>query len=99
METERVTISDAKSYKNWTIEKHLVAQEKDKEKKYLTTCQENRKNFTPFVVTCDGVFGHEAKLLMKWLTCVLSKKWAFHVSYVLNYTTTAMSIAVVHATH
>eukprot|EP00957_Ditylum_brightwellii_P142767 10878687-Ditylum_brightwellii.AAC.1 len=84
---------------NQTIENHLAAQEKEKKKKYLRACQENRKNFTLFVVPYDGVFGREAKLLMKQLAHALSKKWACHVSYAHSYVTTMMSIAVVHITH
>eukprot|EP00957_Ditylum_brightwellii_P024887 1881857-Ditylum_brightwellii.AAC.1 len=36
---------------------------------------------------------------MKQLARALSKKWACHMSYGLNYITTMMSIAVVRATH
>eukprot|EP00957_Ditylum_brightwellii_P017192 1295747-Ditylum_brightwellii.AAC.1 len=36
---------------------------------------------------------------MKQLACALSKKWACHVSYTLNYVKTMLSIAVVMATH
>eukprot|EP00957_Ditylum_brightwellii_P174275 13268523-Ditylum_brightwellii.AAC.1 len=67
---------------------------KTKRKKYLKLCQENRENFTPFVVTVDGVFGQEANLHMKQLACALSKKWSCHLSYAHNYVMTMMSIAV-----
>eukprot|EP00957_Ditylum_brightwellii_P062987 4779929-Ditylum_brightwellii.AAC.1 len=50
----RVTDSDTKLCCNRTIENHLKAQEKEKKKKYLYFCQENCKNFVPFVVTVDG---------------------------------------------
>eukprot|EP00957_Ditylum_brightwellii_P134743 10272965-Ditylum_brightwellii.AAC.1 len=79
------TDSGTKSYRNQTIKNHLVAQEKEKKKKYLRSCQEIRKNFTPFVVTCDRVFGHKAKMLMKQLDCALLKKWAHYVPFA--YTT------------
>eukprot|EP00957_Ditylum_brightwellii_P074885 5691801-Ditylum_brightwellii.AAC.1 len=36
---------------------------------------------------------------MKQLACALSKKWACHVSYALNYVKAMLSIAVVRATH
>eukprot|EP00957_Ditylum_brightwellii_P169556 12905584-Ditylum_brightwellii.AAC.1 len=94
-----VTNSDAKSYQNWTIENHLKTQDKEEKKKYLHICQDNWKNFTPFIVMVDRVFGHKAHLLMKQLACALSKKWVCHVSHDLNYVKTMLSIAVVRATH
>eukprot|EP00957_Ditylum_brightwellii_P008491 644244-Ditylum_brightwellii.AAC.1 len=69
----QVTDSDSKSYYNRTIENHLKAQEKEKKKKYLHVCQENHKNFAPFFMAVNGVFGCKAQLLMKQLACVFSK--------------------------
>eukprot|EP00957_Ditylum_brightwellii_P158974 12100327-Ditylum_brightwellii.AAC.1 len=53
----------------------------------------------PFVMIVNGMFGHKDQLLMKQLAHTLLKKWTCHVSYVLNYVKTMLSIAVVRATH
>jgi hypothetical protein len=39
--------------------KVLAQQECEKKKKYLTACLEQRKHFTPFVISTDGLLDHE----------------------------------------
>eukprot|EP00957_Ditylum_brightwellii_P133355 10167535-Ditylum_brightwellii.AAC.1 len=56
-----------KSYLNKTVDKHLLVQEKEKKDKYLPMCREQQKNFTPFVVTVDGILGREVKMMCKQL--------------------------------
>ena len=36
-------------------------QEREKKKKYLQACLDQRRHFSPFVVSCDGFLGNEAK--------------------------------------
>jgi hypothetical protein len=49
--------------------------EREKKKKYLEPCLEQRRYFTPFVVSTDGLLGKEAKTLLKRLSALLSEKW------------------------
>ena len=63
----RVTDTDSKSYCKRTPFKVLESQEKEKKRKYLWTCQENRRHFTPFVLSVDGLLGREAKTFAKRL--------------------------------
>eukprot|EP00957_Ditylum_brightwellii_P202800 15331858-Ditylum_brightwellii.AAC.1 len=81
------------------IENHIKSKENKNKKKYLKLCQENYKNFTPFVVTADDMFGQETKLLMKQLNHAFCKKYSCHLSYAHNYVTTMMIIAMVPSIH
>jgi hypothetical protein len=41
-----------------------------------TRTPEQRRHFTPFVVSTDGLIGKEAKTLLKKLSSLLAEKWA-----------------------
>jgi hypothetical protein len=43
----------------------LESQEKEKKRKYLRACLENRHHFTPFVLSVEGLLGGEAKTFAK----------------------------------
>jgi hypothetical protein len=60
---------DAISYHSHNPHKVLAQQEHKKKKKYLTTCLEQHKHFTPSVISMDGLIGGEAGELLKrlWL--------------------------------
>ena len=73
------------------IRKH----EKEKRDKYLSSCLEQRRSFTPFVVSTDGILGYEAKNLMKQLAKRLSEKWSRPYSVV----NARMSLAILRASH
>jgi hypothetical protein len=61
----RVTNTDAKSY--WSKDPHkvLAQHEKEKKRKYLASCTAQCKHFTPFVISTDGLLGHEVAELLK----------------------------------
>ena len=52
----RLTNLDSKSYKNLPPKKALERQEKEKKKKYCKLCENQRRHFTPFVVSTDGIY-------------------------------------------
>ena len=66
----RVTDTDAKSYLPTEVSKVLERQEKEKKGKYLTSCLEMRKDFTPLVYSVDGVAGREARSAEKRLASI-----------------------------
>jgi hypothetical protein len=73
---------------------------KGKKKKYLEACLEQRRTFTPFVVSADGLIGKEAKTLLMKLSTLLDEKWGKSNSEVCGYANARMrSIAVVRGTH
>ena len=61
----RVTDIDAKSHLNHSPDRVLEVQEKYKKNKYLLHCLYKQKHFTPFLVSVDGLLGHEPKIILK----------------------------------
>jgi hypothetical protein len=97
----RVTDTDAKSYRHRDPAKVLISQqEKEKKRKYLEPCLEQRRHFTPFVCSTDGMLGHEASTFAKRLAAKLANKWQRTYSQVCGYYVKArLSIAIVRTTH
>jgi hypothetical protein len=95
----RVTDTDAKSNLSRDPAKVLEQHEREKKKKYLKDCLEQRRHFTPFVVSTDGLIGREAKTLLKRLSLILAEKWEKPYAEVCGYVNARMSIAIVRATH
>jgi hypothetical protein len=94
----RMTDTDAKSY--WSRDPHkvLATQEREKKKKkYLQSCLEQRKHFTPFAVSTDGLIGREAEELLKRLSLQLANKWERPYSVVRGLVSARMSITIVSA--
>jgi hypothetical protein len=71
----RVTDTDTKSNLSKDPAKVLATHEREKKKKYLEACLGQRRHFTPFVVSTDGLIGREAKILWKKLSALLAAKW------------------------
>ena len=95
----RVTDTDQASYVTRDPERVLQSHEKEKKRKYLRPCQQQRRAFTPFVVSVDGLIGIEAKNVMKALSRRLALKWQKPYSLVMNIVKTRISIACVRASH
>ena len=53
----------------------IKSQEKEKKKKYLRLCLEQRRTFVPLVVSVDGVIGKEGRSLLKQFSLRLTDKW------------------------
>jgi hypothetical protein len=94
-----ITDTDAKSNISRDPAKVLEAREKEKKRKYLALCLQNRRHFTPFVVSTDGLIGKEAKALLQRLSSLLAEKWEKPYSVVCGYVNARVSIAIVRATH
>ncbi len=94
-----VTNLDSKSYKNLPPKKALERQEKEKKKKYCKPYENQRRHFTPFVVSTDGMFGFEARAFLKRLTKLLAEEWEKHYPVVMGFINARMSIALVRATN
>ena len=67
--------TDTQSYRKKGSAKVLEQHEKEKKDKYLRTCLELRKNFTPLVYSVDGIAGREAQNAEKRLATHLASKW------------------------
>jgi hypothetical protein len=92
----RVTDTDAKSNLSKDPAKVLEAHEKGKKRKYLAPCIAQRRHFTPFAVSTDGLIGKEAKSVLKALSIKLAEKWEKPYTVVRGYVNTRMSIAISH---
>ena len=95
----RITDVDAKSNRSKEPDKVSLAHEREKKKKHLGACLEQRRHFSPFVVSADGLLGKEAKILLRKLSAMLAEKWEKPYSEVCGYVNARMSIAIVRATH
>ena len=95
----RITDTDAPSHRNKGPTKVLEQQEREKKRKYLQPCLDQRRHFTPFVVSTDGLIGKEASALLKNLAARISTKHGEHYSHVCGAIKARMSIAIVRATH
>ena len=93
----RITDTDAPSHRGKSWEKVLEEQEKEKKRKYLGTCRELRKDFTPLVYSVDGVPGREARAAERRLAAKLAEKWERPYSQMVHYVRCRMSIAVVRS--
>ncbi len=70
---------------------------KEKKDKYLQTCLEIRKDFTPMVYSVDGIAGCKAWNAKKRLATHLASKWNCGYSQMVYYVRVWMLIAVVRA--
>ena len=95
----RITNLDAPSNIHRKPESVLLSHEREKKKKYLQACLDQRRHFSPFVVSCDGVLGKEAKVVLQNLAGRLAKKSGKPYSETSNFMKSRMSIAIVRATH
>jgi hypothetical protein len=53
----------------------LATNKREKKQKYLEACLGQRHQISLFVVSTDGLFGTEAKTLLKKLSGLLAEKW------------------------
>jgi hypothetical protein len=90
-----ITGVDAKSNLSKHPDKVLIAHKKEKKKKYLEACLEQRRHFTPFIVSTNGLLGKETKTLLKKILALLAEKWEKLYSEVCGYVSARMSIAIV----
>jgi hypothetical protein len=94
-----VTDTDLKSCCKQTPFKVSESQEKEKKRKCLGACLEDRRHFTPFVLSVDGLLGREAKTFAKRLAVKLAGKWQKPHSQACGYVKARLSMAAVRATH
>ena len=95
----RVTDSDCPSNLLASPEKVLARHEREKKKKYLEACLEERRHFSPYVCDCYGLLGEEAKAVNKKLAAKLASKWKAPYSATCGFINARVSIAILRATH
>jgi hypothetical protein len=71
----RIADVDAKSNRSEDSDEVSAAHKRKKKKKHLGACLEQRRHFSPFVASADGLLGEEAKILLRKLSVMLALKW------------------------
>ena len=95
----RVTDSDSPSKIHLDPMKVLLTQEKEKKKKYLERCAEQRRHFAPYVADCYGLLGKEAVAINKKIAVKLASKWKTAYSVTCGFINARVSIAILRASH
>ena len=93
----RITDTDQPSAKMRDPAKVLQSQEK--KRMFLKACQQQRRAFTPFVTSVDGLLGLEARSVLKRLAQQLAVKWQKQYSRFCGIVCSCISIACVRASH
>ena len=95
----QIVNTDSVAHRDRTSEAVLKTAERSKKKKDLAHCQQQRRHFTPFIVSTDRLLGDEANAVVKRLATVLSQKWETAYSRVCGWLRSRIGIAIVQATH
>ena len=66
---------------------------------YLEACLQQRRHFSPFVASVDGLLGVEATANLKRIASRLATKWRQPYSKTFGYVKSRVAITLVRATH
>ena len=91
--------TDAKSYWEKSPERYLEEAERGKKKMYLEACLQQRRHFSPFVASVDGLLRVEATATLKRIDSRLVSKWKQPYSKTCGYVKSRIAITLVRATH
>ena len=95
----RVVNIDEKSYSANPPEKCLQEAERANNQIYLEACVQQRRHFSPFVVSVDGFLVVEAPATLKRISSGLATKWRQPYSRTGGYGKSRIAITLVRSTH
>jgi hypothetical protein len=72
----------------------VYSEEKEKKKRYLRPCLEQRRSFVLFMVSTDTLIGREAKNLLKQIALRLTAKWEQPYSVVREIANARINLAI-----
>ena len=75
----------------------MKSAENEKKRNYVGACLEQRRHFTPFLVSCEGLLGREAATFMQRLGKKQSEKWNRPYSNTISFIRTRFAITLVRA--
>ena len=75
----------------------LKTAENDRTHQYLDAWLNQRRHFTPFVVSCKGLYGKEASFFMKQLAKQLADKWNSPYSLTISLLRIQFTISLVRS--
>jgi len=93
----RITDTEAHSHRNKEPAKVPELQEKEKKGKYLQTCHELRKDFTPLVCSVDGMTGKEARYAESRLAYHFASKYICPKSQLTGFVRARLALAIARA--
>ena len=94
-----VVNTDSISYQSKTLENFLETAKRKKNMKYLNSFLNQRRHFTPFVASVDGLLGVEAEETLKLIASRLAQKWQEPYSRTFGYMNSRLAITILRATH
>ena len=87
------------TYQQKELGKCLHEAEKGKKKMYLEACLQQRRHFSPFVASVDGLLVVEATSTLKRIASRLATKWKQSYLKTCGYVKRRIAITLVRATH
>ena len=90
---------DAKSYCENSPERCLEEAERSNKKMYLEACLQQRRQFSPFVASVDGLLGVQATANLKRIASRLASKCKQPYSKTCGYVKSRIAITLVQSTH
>ena len=80
-----------------SLQSIFQARNHHKKQKYSAVAEVRRASFTPIIATAEAIFDKEAKIYMKRLPTVLSKKWNSSCPQALCYIRARMQICILRS--
>ena len=94
----RVVNTDAQSYVTRPVVAVLESIARAKKAKHHQACMDRRADFTPFIVSTDGVIHREAEHFLKRLAARLADKWMTPYGQVMYFIRARLSLTTLRAT-
>ena len=96
----RVVNTDAKSYWEKSPKTRCLEEaERSKKKMYLEACLQQRRHFSSFVASDDGLLEVEATVTLRRIASSLASKWKQPYSKNCGYVKSRIAITLMRATH
>ena len=94
----KVVDTDAPSHRTRSPEAILESKAKEKKRVYEQAVVERRGNFTPIVLSVDGLLHREAEHFLKRMAANLAHKWEKPYSQTCGYVRARLAFAIIRAT-
>ena len=95
----QVVNTDAPTHRTKDPARCLHEAERGKKRMYLEACLHQRRHFSPFVASVDGLLGVKVTATLKSLASCLATKWKQSYSKTSKYVKSMIAITLVRATH
>ena len=95
----RVVNTDALSHLKKSLDKCIQTAENENKKKYTESCLQQRHQFTPLVVSVDGIPNVEADYMLKRISIRLATKCKKPYSRMCGYVKSMVAIILARVTH